>query len=72
MTQEQYARLPAVLREIVDIDRELAELQDRVITPFNRTERPVREFELTGIRAGLREAAQQLWGHRATGGPVTA
>jgi hypothetical protein len=72
MTQQQYERLPELLRAIVDIDRELAELQARVITPFNRIERPVRELELIGRRAGLRHAATQRWGHTARGGPVTA
>jgi len=72
MTQQQYQRLPELLRLIVDTDRELDELQARVITPLNRAARPVRELELIGLRAGYREAATQLWGHTARGGPVTA
>ena len=72
LTAEQHQRLPELLREIVDIDRELAELQARIITPINRSHLPLRENELVGRRGGLRAAAQQRWGHTAKGGPVTA
>jgi hypothetical protein len=73
MTQQQYDRLPAVLREIVDIDRQLDELHKRVIVPFRAVDRTLDEFDLKGRRAGLRHAAEQLWGRKAAaGGPVHA
>ena len=72
LTEAQFKRLPKLLQEIVEVDRELGAIQARVVTPFDRSKRPVREFELIGIRAGLREGATQRWGHKAVGGPAHA
>jgi hypothetical protein len=71
LTDEQYKRLPALLREIVDCDRELDAIRSRTVVSFDRSDRPMREFELIGLRAGLTHGAAQIWGTQigASGGP---
>lgn len=68
MTPAQYERLPAVLREIVDTDREIEaetrEIRTMICAPFVRV---AALAEKRRLRADQRRAAEQLWGHRLGG-----
>ncbi len=65
MTDEQYARLPEPLRDVVDTDRKLAAL----------TAAPVLDFKIAAhvrslreLQASRRAAAASLWGQARNDG----
>jgi hypothetical protein len=65
VTPTQYERLPALMREIVDTDREIeAMARSPFVVLAVAAEKRKR-------RAELRTAAEKLWGHRITGDRAT-
>ena len=61
LTATQYDRLPGTARAIVDTDRAIATITDRVVTPFD----PAQRTELRELRADRRvltTAAHNTWG----------
>lgn len=73
MTEAQRARLPEILRDIVEADEALASIRaslaSRVI-PFDLARRARLKFQ---ARREMSAAAEKLYGHRLAGdGPVLA
>ncbi len=61
LTALQYDRLPGTARAIVDIDRSIAAICNRVVTPFD----PAQRTDLRELRADRRvltTAAHSTWG----------
>ncbi len=60
MTNQQFASLPAILAEIVEIDRRIAEILASDVVPM------VVHLTLDGLKTSRRhltEAARRRWGH---------
>ena len=61
ITSAQFERLPEVLAEIVNCDREIGNIRRRSVCDFDEFKR------LKTLRAEARAGAHAKWGYQATG-----